>query len=385
MYGSPAQIIANKANAQKSTGPRSQAGKDRSSRNGFIHGCCCEQVVSFADQPAFQARMERWIVEQAPKTEAELIALQASVVASFRMLNCQKKQAKHLDDRIEQGLRDLRQKWADDALAWRDHLPDPNALASIQRSSTGLRLFAHTWHELAVQWHQGHRWSGWERMQARRMLAPVPLKQFDELLAMVEGGAAPSFLIDFCLRQVRSCESLAEQIAGGPEQEQVRRVITDANVQLDHQSFLTLRYETAAERTFHRGLDKVRRGRQDRARAEKSLSVLLGGSAEGTFSALGEVLKDPSRIEGGTDGFSPLLREAARQAAACAGKSEEAGKPASVGADPLKLRPEPNSFSEGESEKAAVADSASHAEDAAEKASVGVAPPEITARTELLL
>jgi hypothetical protein len=40
------QIAANRFNAQKSTGPRTQKGKRRSRRNAFRHGMTAEGVVS---------------------------------------------------------------------------------------------------------------------------------------------------------------------------------------------------------------------------------------------------------------------------------------------------------------------------------------------------
>ena len=42
---SEAQIAANRANAQRSTGPRTEEGKEKSARNALNHGLCAERVV----------------------------------------------------------------------------------------------------------------------------------------------------------------------------------------------------------------------------------------------------------------------------------------------------------------------------------------------------
>ena len=48
----PAQIAANLANSQKSTGPKSADGKARSSRNSFKHGLYSKHLVLPNEDPA---------------------------------------------------------------------------------------------------------------------------------------------------------------------------------------------------------------------------------------------------------------------------------------------------------------------------------------------
>jgi hypothetical protein len=48
----PAQIAANQANSQKSTGPKSADGKARSSRNSFKHGLYAKELVLPNEDPA---------------------------------------------------------------------------------------------------------------------------------------------------------------------------------------------------------------------------------------------------------------------------------------------------------------------------------------------
>ena len=45
MATSPAQLAANAANAQNSTGPRTSEGKTRSSQNSYKHGLTAREVV----------------------------------------------------------------------------------------------------------------------------------------------------------------------------------------------------------------------------------------------------------------------------------------------------------------------------------------------------
>jgi hypothetical protein len=58
------QIIANRRNAQKSTGPRTTAGKLRSRRNALRHGLTAETVIAVFESAADYCAFERRILNQ---------------------------------------------------------------------------------------------------------------------------------------------------------------------------------------------------------------------------------------------------------------------------------------------------------------------------------
>ena len=67
-----AQIEANRRNASRSTGPRSQAGKDRSKLNALVHGCRAEILVLPAEDPAlYEERAHTWRLSLKPRNPAE--------------------------------------------------------------------------------------------------------------------------------------------------------------------------------------------------------------------------------------------------------------------------------------------------------------------------
>ncbi|MGA2593179.1 MAG: hypothetical protein ABSH32_24960, partial [Bryobacteraceae bacterium] len=56
-----AQIDANRRNAEKSTGPRTEAGKAKSSRNGLVHGMAAEKHTFATEDPeAFSLFVDRY-------------------------------------------------------------------------------------------------------------------------------------------------------------------------------------------------------------------------------------------------------------------------------------------------------------------------------------
>ena len=66
------QLIANRENAQHSTGPRTPEGKKRSSLNATRHGLTGQVVVMpYEDLEAYNAFVERYIQGLTPKNEPE--------------------------------------------------------------------------------------------------------------------------------------------------------------------------------------------------------------------------------------------------------------------------------------------------------------------------
>jgi hypothetical protein len=81
------QIEANRLNARKSTGPRTEEGKQRSSQNALRHGLTAETVISAlecaADYQAFEAQIA---LDYQPRssTDRELISRLASLLWRLR-------------------------------------------------------------------------------------------------------------------------------------------------------------------------------------------------------------------------------------------------------------------------------------------------------------
>ena len=81
------QIAANRLNAQKSTGPRTNQGKRRSRRNAFRHGLTAESVVSALEDEAAYRKFERIVLhDYAPDSAVErgLVVRLASLLWRLR-------------------------------------------------------------------------------------------------------------------------------------------------------------------------------------------------------------------------------------------------------------------------------------------------------------
>ncbi|HZS54236.1 MAG TPA: hypothetical protein VFA65_07515 [Bryobacteraceae bacterium] len=93
MAVSQRQLAANRANAQKSTGPRTDAGKEKVAQNALKHGLCGNfQVLSCEDQQQYDDFFQRFLQTENPAddVERELVAKMARHTwLSERAMRCQ--------------------------------------------------------------------------------------------------------------------------------------------------------------------------------------------------------------------------------------------------------------------------------------------------------
>src|SRR5580698_3776138 len=83
---SPNRIETNRANAQHSTGPKTEAGKQRSSLNALRHGLTGQIVVMpTEDLAAYQSHLKSFEDEYAPEGATEANLVQALADTSWRL------------------------------------------------------------------------------------------------------------------------------------------------------------------------------------------------------------------------------------------------------------------------------------------------------------
>ena len=81
-----AQILANRRNAQKSTGPRTSEGKAAVSQNAVQHGLSARQaIISSESQADFDLYRERMLAELAPASPMESMLAERIVTLSWRL------------------------------------------------------------------------------------------------------------------------------------------------------------------------------------------------------------------------------------------------------------------------------------------------------------
>jgi hypothetical protein len=81
-----AQILANRLNAQKSTGPRTPQGKEIVSQNAVIHGLtAASDIISTESRTEFELFRDQMLDELAPQSPVESILAERVVSLSWRL------------------------------------------------------------------------------------------------------------------------------------------------------------------------------------------------------------------------------------------------------------------------------------------------------------
>jgi len=95
---STAQVVANRSNAQKSTGPRTPEGKAVAAQNAVKHGLLAKEVVIKGEDPGeFEFYRDQMLAELAPAGQMESMLAHRIVGLSWRLRRAERLQAAAFD------------------------------------------------------------------------------------------------------------------------------------------------------------------------------------------------------------------------------------------------------------------------------------------------
>lgn len=206
------QIAANRRNAQKSTGPRTEAGKARSRLNAVTHGLNAHVETLPDDERAeFEQRVTAWNAALQPCTAYEEELVRRAVGFSWRLDRADRVQAALIADSVDEAAEaEIRRKREDFEDAARRLLPDlapkdapelPPAprrkigeyfyqiddpddplvlVMRLERNTLGCRWMGDRWAELRAVIDTGKAWTDAELTRVLRLLGHRPLDAADD-------------------------------------------------------------------------------------------------------------------------------------------------------------------------------------------------------------
>ena len=88
-----AQILANRLNSRKSTGPKTAEGKAAASQNAVKHGLFAESVIKGENEAYYEAYHEKMLADFAPAGAVESMLAERYISLAWRLKRAERMQS----------------------------------------------------------------------------------------------------------------------------------------------------------------------------------------------------------------------------------------------------------------------------------------------------
>jgi len=315
MIVSEARVSANRANALRSTGPRTAEGKERSRCNAFKHGMTGEGVALPAEDSAeIERRFAGFEADYRPSTEAGRALVRRAAMLSIRVERCAVHEAAAISARVraaEGDFDEAREAEVDRLFEAIGENPGP-AVRRLLRTPEGVDRMLDTWADLRddLTLGDGSRWDAEHGAMAvhltGRKVGGFGVARVEalsravggdfSLLGAEDGGKLdPGGRRDWARRALASLiDSAAGKLRAHRETLDFEAIAADrvgaasrALFDPSKEATLARKYETAAEREMHRALGEmkaVEAEAADRAEMATAWASPLGSFSPGAPS-----------------------------------------------------------------------------------------------------
>src|SRR5579883_1459880 len=185
--------VINRKNAQKSTGPKTQEGKDRSRCNALKHGLRAEVIPLPDEDPAeIQARSDAWNDYYKPRTPAEQHLVNECVRATLLSDRCDRSHAAALCKRVGEAQKKWEEAREDEVEAFKAIFKERpgEAVRGLWRSAHGCRSLLARWRALGETLRAKGSWSEDQCNEAVRLLG---YRQENEVMKAYIDAYLPHF------------------------------------------------------------------------------------------------------------------------------------------------------------------------------------------------
>ena len=237
MCASEAQIAANRRNAARSTGPRTERGRGISCMNALKHGMASRRdTVPGEDPRELEQRLEGWVDTLGPDDPVEMHLVQTAVKSSWKVERAERAQATRVRSQFEtfaqRELNDLaglgarlfhdcagatplygtqRFDHRGARTSWSGIADDPDAPArlirQIESTAAGVNWLLGEWTTLRTQLEPGKAWQAHDQFKCIRLLGCQPLD------ALSVRSVADVFVAAWAL-ETRGCDDAYRPLKG---------------------------------------------------------------------------------------------------------------------------------------------------------------------------
>jgi hypothetical protein len=282
MPTSEARILANRANASKSTGPTSESGKERSRENSLKHGLSGQGIViAEVDQAEVERRKTVLLQEMAPKSMMGAILVGQMATLSVRMERGAEQSFAAVASRARNAASDFddaRYQRAEDLLLGLGENPRGN-LRRLLKMPEGIELMIQSWNDLRSDLNREGKplWTAAHLVEAAGLLGIREEDARSSPIGQLSRGAWGKFASDIedesedldqevskAQARVKLLETIDEEIA---TLEELYETLDFETIRLDRaeagprgffdpskEASLARRYESEARRGFYKAM-----------------------------------------------------------------------------------------------------------------------------------
>jgi len=196
-----AQLQANRANAKKSSGPKTDEGKARSRLNALKHGMraqAVDPVLPHEDPAEFEARCQEWLDDYQPTNGVERELVTRAARLSWTLDRAERYETVLLAKQVRKAMLRSRGERLEEVCEWGRKLfyntgqrllsmpgPDwsdnPSAfVARLEESPEGARWLLDRWVEIRCLLLSGRSWTAFDQFKFVRLLGKHPVNAVDD-------------------------------------------------------------------------------------------------------------------------------------------------------------------------------------------------------------
>jgi hypothetical protein len=292
MLASPARIEANRRNSQRSTGPKTTEGKERSRRNGLKHGMTGAGIVlAEEDLTEVEQRNEALQAELDPQSLLGKIMVRQMAMLSVRMERSGTQEEIAIALRVRHAPEDFDQARLDEVEQLFNLLGEepPTCLRRLRNSPEGVERLVFAWRNLRANLTNATHptWTAWHRERAENLTG----FKIDEASGSRIGALSKAISGNFAglgaqegegdeearktwarARMVERIDSEIAQLEAHYETLDFEMIELDRRESGDRALFdpsreatLARRYESEATRGFYKALKELRRAEAEEA------------------------------------------------------------------------------------------------------------------------
>ena len=184
-----AQCEANRRNAAKSTGPKTEEGKEKSRRNALKHGLTGAGIVQPLDDEAkLQADIDKWLTDLSPQDEIERAMVKGIAIAEDQIDRARVMEAAMRQSRVDRAEKHWTQDQHLEVQRLADKLPKAKTpgliVAELRQTPAGCDWLIERWQELDRALDLKEDWNDECRAMAFDLLGtPRTMREFSIVLS----------------------------------------------------------------------------------------------------------------------------------------------------------------------------------------------------------